>query len=330
MSWLDNMSNGAAGVAGGAISAVGNVISSGINALSQQSTNRANARLAQQQNEWNRQMWADTNAYNAPSAVVARLRQAGLNPAMMYGDGSSGVSGASPMQSADLANQNPYHVDNPLMGIGDTLLATKNLQVQAKWLDKQGQEADQRIKESIANSEFIKANTKAVATKMALDEANTALLKQNTENAQFQFKLLQQDFEANNISMDEARQRLAEARESWTERMKSVLLDNKYKSMMINKTSKEIEEIVQTTQNLARDYILKGKEIDLREVMNALDIEKADNEATSSSFWTDWLAALVPHIKGGNASKHNRVQKLGVTSITPANPGPSTNGAGSW
>jgi ribosomal protein L25 (general stress protein Ctc) len=42
------------------------------------------------QTAWNREMWDLQNEYNLPSAQMDRLRKAGLNPNLMYGNASAG------------------------------------------------------------------------------------------------------------------------------------------------------------------------------------------------------------------------------------------------
>lgn len=54
-----------------------------------------NLMLAQKQNEWNIQQWERSNEYNNPLNQMARLRHAGLNPNLVYGNGA-GQSVASP------------------------------------------------------------------------------------------------------------------------------------------------------------------------------------------------------------------------------------------
>lgn len=51
------------------------------------------------QSAWNREMWELQNAYNLPSAQMQRLRDAGLNPNLVAGGGSSGGQATS-IQSA--------------------------------------------------------------------------------------------------------------------------------------------------------------------------------------------------------------------------------------
>lgn len=55
-----------------------------------------NLMLARQQNQWNLEQWQRENDYNSPTSQMARLRQAGLNPDLMYGQGTTGISAGSP------------------------------------------------------------------------------------------------------------------------------------------------------------------------------------------------------------------------------------------
>ena len=72
----------------------------------QKEENEANRRynfmLAQKQNQWNLEQWQRNNDYNTPSAVMSRLREAGVSPHMYYSKGNAmgGVSTASPEMTA--------------------------------------------------------------------------------------------------------------------------------------------------------------------------------------------------------------------------------------
>lgn len=59
---------------------------------------RYNLMLAEKQNKWNIEQWQRNNDYNTPSAVMSRLRTAGINPHMYYSKGNAmgGVSTSSP------------------------------------------------------------------------------------------------------------------------------------------------------------------------------------------------------------------------------------------
>nr|DAV86881.1 MAG TPA: DNA pilot protein VP2 [Microviridae sp.] len=54
-----------------------------------------NLSLAEKQNQWNIDQWNRENEYNTPLAQMSRLKDAGLNPDLMYGQGISGLTSAS-------------------------------------------------------------------------------------------------------------------------------------------------------------------------------------------------------------------------------------------
>jgi len=65
--------------------------------------NRARKRESQRQREWTESMWERQNAYNTPAMQMKRLREAGLNPALMYGQGTTGnAEKALPYQQAQI------------------------------------------------------------------------------------------------------------------------------------------------------------------------------------------------------------------------------------
>jgi len=93
-------------------SAIPSLISAGssaANALSQGATNRKTR-------EWNEAMyqkqrtdaladWARTNEYNAPLQQMARLKEAGLSPHLIYGGGANSIS--QPVRSTDTKSWSP-------------------------------------------------------------------------------------------------------------------------------------------------------------------------------------------------------------------------------
>lgn len=64
-------------------------------AIDSRDTYKYSKKLMKYQNELNRQNWEATNAYNAPESVMSRYRAAGLNPNLIYGNGT--VTPASPL-----------------------------------------------------------------------------------------------------------------------------------------------------------------------------------------------------------------------------------------
>lgn len=66
----------------------------------QEKTFGNNKALMEMQQKFDRGMFDYSNAYNTPMAQMKRLKQAGLNPALMYGQGTTGNTQAS-MPTAD-------------------------------------------------------------------------------------------------------------------------------------------------------------------------------------------------------------------------------------
>lgn len=91
----------AAPIIGAGIDAVASV-GGGLFSANQARKNRAfQERMYYQQLADNRENWRMMNAYNLPSAQLQRLRDANLNPLLMYSNGASGVTAASPANGAN-------------------------------------------------------------------------------------------------------------------------------------------------------------------------------------------------------------------------------------
>ena len=69
------------------------IITAGGQIIGQHMANRTNIALAQQQRDWSKQMWHLQNQYNNPIQQIKRLKEAGINPALMYGQNAGGASG---------------------------------------------------------------------------------------------------------------------------------------------------------------------------------------------------------------------------------------------
>ena len=113
------------------------------NLQSVRETNATNERLAAESNQWQSEEWLRqfnmTNEYNLPVNQMARLRAAGLNPALASTNGSlvdaEASQGSTP--SANLASAQPFHAIAPMMsGLETSQLADSALKMaQARNLD---------------------------------------------------------------------------------------------------------------------------------------------------------------------------------------------------
>nr|QPB07381.1 MAG: DNA pilot protein [Microvirus sp.] len=106
---LDYFTGGGASLAGGIFSGISSLVNSKRNYKAQKYNaelqyksalettrlnNQAQMELAKYQNDYNTQMWDKQNKYNSPTAQMQRLKEAGLNPALMYTQGTTGQASA--------------------------------------------------------------------------------------------------------------------------------------------------------------------------------------------------------------------------------------------
>jgi hypothetical protein len=147
-------------IGGSLISGLGSFVNSAIGMSAQRQANIQNMQLAKYQNNWqtaendkawsrNVEMWNLQNAYNTPSAQMSRLRQAGLNPNLVYGSGVTGNNAGSTPQyqpaKIQRATMEPYRGWN--LGLSDgvsTYMALRqnkaqidNMEIQNKLLKEQ-------------------------------------------------------------------------------------------------------------------------------------------------------------------------------------------------
>ncbi|AXH73646.1 MAG: DNA pilot protein [Microviridae sp.] len=95
-------------------SVIGGAIQSGIGFRGQKKTNEKNLELAKYQYSKDLEMWNKGNAYNAPEAQMQRLKDAGLNPNMVYGQGAvANSSGQLPKYNAPTVD---YNYQPPIAG----------------------------------------------------------------------------------------------------------------------------------------------------------------------------------------------------------------------
>ena len=234
-------------IAGGA-SLLGSALGFG----SQKKTNKANMELAKYQNEWqtqenekayqrNLQMWNLQNEYNSPTQQMARLRAAGLNPNLVYGNGVTGnSSGSAPQyQPADIkrAELSPYRGWN--QGLSDAVsnfLAFRSNRAQVENME--------------AQNSLIRQQTATEATRQANIAASTA---------RSEFDLTQANrLKDVSVSMAEAQMSKAQhdASTAWSQSQQSWIktnIDRALQETRIKIGKSEYEQIVQATRRLFQD-----------------------------------------------------------------------------
>lgn len=116
-------------------------LNQGVNIISTAMANRANEDMQRRQNAWNLEQWNRNNAYNHPAAQMQRLKAAGLNPDLMYGQGTPGLSSA-PAQGSNPIPKQPFRMD-----LDPTMLAQLSL------IDAQKKNVDADTQVKLADAE---------------------------------------------------------------------------------------------------------------------------------------------------------------------------------
>lgn len=142
----------AAGIAAGA-SALG----AGVNAYSQGKMNKRAERFSRQMYAQQRQDalsdWHMQNAYNDPSAQMARLKAAGLNPNLVYGNGADAQAQSAPRGSqASQPNFKAPQAD--LGGIVFNALQAKQLQANIARTEAETELVNTRVTEQDYKNKF--------------------------------------------------------------------------------------------------------------------------------------------------------------------------------
>ena len=89
--YIPKEKNSAIGAAalGAGISVLGSLLSSS-------AQNSANASMDRETREWQEKMWSRNNEYNTPLNQRKRLEAAGINPALAFQNGNTGVASSTP------------------------------------------------------------------------------------------------------------------------------------------------------------------------------------------------------------------------------------------
>lgn len=237
-------------VIGGIISGVGSLLgglgSSAMNNKAVQDTNKANMEIAKYQAQWQQQenekayqrslkMWNLQNEYNSPTQQMARVRAAGLNPNLVYGNGVTGNSAGSTPQ------YEPAKLNAPAMqayrgwnlGISDAIsqfLAYRTAKAQVDNME--------------AQNSLIRQQTATEATK----QANIAA---STSRSEFDLNMAK---ELKDVSVSSAiadmNQKQASAAQGWTKANREVVQYELDKALFDNKIKLSNEEYLRTLESV--------------------------------------------------------------------------------
>lgn len=155
--------------------------------------NRSRKREAEKQRQFSESMWNKQNAYNTPKMQMDRLKAAGLNPALMYGQGNTGnAEKALPYQQPQIEN----------IGANAAQSAAAGAQLSLVNAQRQNIEADTELK--LGNVELTAAQAQTqLSTKLNID-AQKAKTIQETLNLVTQGQIMKFESSIKAIEADRA------------------------------------------------------------------------------------------------------------------------------
>lgn len=160
----------------------------------QRETNRANERIAKNAQNFDLKMWNLQNEYNAPRSQMARLKEANLNPNLIYGSGNvSGNISSAPPKGRE------YEYNSPTPNLSQVLFPDP-LTILSEYQNYRRQEVE------IDNTQNVSEYNKQKAINEALRapniEADTALKnassKQKSELTPYQMAMLKSQIDLQN------------------------------------------------------------------------------------------------------------------------------------
>lgn len=246
-----------------AITAAGQIASTGISALAQGSINKKTRKYNLQQyqkeradalNDWNR-----NNSYNSPASQMQRYKEAGLNPNLIYGQQNT----ADPVRSTNTAPWNP-RAPNIDLNAGPTISAFYDTRMKQAETDNMIKQGDVLTQEKLLKAAQTAATVQGTSTNefqlgqaqklssISLETAAEELRgKLISNNNQIQQNERNEAITSSNIK--EAAERILEIRA----RVLKTQTDNKNAQL-------EYQRIQKTIDNLDKDSALKQMDMELR------------------------------------------------------------------
>lgn len=175
---------------------------------------KANKELAQYQFDLNKQQWEAENEYNSPKAQMQRLKEAGLNPNLVYGNGS--VSGntttAGPRYEAPKAERNMERMS----GLLSFFSAYQDLRAKKAQADNLEMAAREHHEKAVWQNYFNRVHSDWEPTYRSLLENDAAIKEYDVNTARWRSLLAEESYpyqlEALKIANRLARWNVANAR----------------------------------------------------------------------------------------------------------------------
>lgn len=287
------------------ITAAGQVVTAGINYASGANQNR-------RQRKWSEDMyakqradaladWAMQNEYNSPAANMARLKAAGLNPNLVYGDGANSPS--ANMRSSEVPGYKHEAPKLDVSGAADSILAiagqkkteteTDNLRLTRELINQQILNTAANTQNVGQQTEMSKFNLEQLRIKSSTDVAQVkANLNQTLANTQYTLDQNERAAAVNSVTIAEGLQKISNMR-----------LEQLKIKQDIKHSDNSIQLLQHQIHNLASDNELKNLDIAL----------KRQNIQPHDPAWQRTIADLLNHMpkwdKAGDMKKWQDFKK---------------------
>jgi len=230
-----------------------------INAFSQGSQNRKNRKWSEmmydRQFSDNIALWNLQNEYNTPSAQMARLEDAGLNPALMYGQSASGAAGNA--QSAKGADYKTPNTGTPEYGNAistalPTLMAYYDLEQKKAQINNLETDNTIKIEDHLLRQSQRKTSEFNLELESELRDVSLQARKEDLRKKKAEADMVINEDERkaakNSSDLREAANRILNMRETRA------------------KTKAEVDRIRAAIKGVNRDNTLKDLDIELRQL----------------------------------------------------------------
>ena len=264
-----------------ALSGISNLLSGNKNIdkqiKAQQEENRKNREynlmLAQQQNQWNQEQWERENEYNTPVNQIQRMKDANLNPDLVYGNGAVQSISASSPQMTSGAPSSP--VDMSVLGQKMTIGQAIEYSIRLATMKAQADNirADTEKKRQETYGQQLSNDFTELANQLDLDAKVLAnnLSAQQQEFAIEQFNLLKQQIQTEkakllSMDLDNVRKRI----------------ENSFKDKELSAIVKKLEEDAKISEQDAK-FALESFTYRL------LDIQSQGLQSESNTSFIKWM-----------------------------------------
>lgn len=208
-------------------------------------SNKGTRKSQERANKHNINFWNMQNEYNSPTAQMKRLREAGLNPNLIYGSGGGSTGVADKIAPSKPA---PYNIENPLSDIT--------------------QFADVKVKEAQTNN-LETQNTVLKQDGLLKASQTTGNLIRNA-NTKLEYKMAKELY---NTTADGVREELRQSELKTIDAIINTTVKSQSAQDMVKKIMYETKFAVEQYKGQKKLNTLRQLEINL----NALGIQKSDN-----------------------------------------------------